>query len=1014
MHLRKATSPEETSPKQKHVRKCIVYTWDHKSSQSIWSGLRSLPIMNDDIQTFKALIVVHKILQEGHPVVLREAQSQMGWLDTCARMSSSSPRNYSQLIQAYVSFIHAKLRFHRMHKEFNGLFEYEEYISLKNIDNPDEGYETIIELMNLQDRIEKFQSLVFSTLRGRTNECQISSLVPLVKESYGIYKFLTSMLRAMHRRTDAIDALEPLRGRYQHQHYALRRFYFECASLKYLTSLINVPKLNSEPPNLLNSPDDHSREPLHLPPREPTPPSTPAGPTQSEIDEQARLLKEFEDKQRALKESEAAEARRIEEQALLREREFARKQAAQADEQRLAQEQLIRSQEINHIHGRAAEIERDLLFMRGQYERDQLMLQQYDMRVKALEMELAAAGQNVHAQMAGKDDMLQQLQEQVETWRKKYEALAKLYSQLRNEHLELLNKYKQTQIKAGSAQEVINKMERMERDIKAKNLEMSDMIRERDRARLELDRARGGEREEVERLKRELRFAEERAEDAVQARSTEVSSIMTRMNAQIAELEEALASHKAQLEAKDAEALILQEGMDSTIRQMKEMHVDQGTADEALNAQIDTIILDNSKKLSAIIDSILQACADKLDDALYELETPSSAAMTASTPEYVLSLIEKAQASSNEFTAVFSLFVEQQEVGGDHVNVIKSANQLAQAMCDSLVNVKGILRFCKSEEAMDRLTSVAVDAGHILLRFFLNIQSYRLAGMTSQQRTNVAVQQNAQVSTALGRLADSAQSLVGQRPSQLQGGELGDIIEREMISVASTIEQATQRLQTLLGRDRTSSRYTPTELQVHDTILEAAMAIMRAIGVLIRASTESQEEIVARGRGTSSAQQFYKKNNRWTEGLISAARAVAFASTMLIEAADGVIMGTHSLEQLIVASNEVSAATVQLVAASRVKSEFMSQTQERLEKAAKAVTDACRALVKQVRMLTEKQDMMEDVDYSRMATHEFKVREMEQQVEVLKLEKDLAHARRVLGAMRRAGYHATEEDGPLL
>ena len=109
------------------------------------------------------------------------------------------------------------------------------------------------------------------------------------------------------------------------------------------------------------------------------------------------------------------------------------------------------------------------------------------------------------------------------------------------------------------------------------------------------------------------------------------------------------------------------------------------------------------------------------------------------------------------------------------------------------------------------------------------------------------------------------------------------------------------------------------------------MAIMRAIGGLIRASTESQEEIVARGRGTSSAHQFYKKNNRWTEGLISAARAVAFASTMLIETADGVIMGTHSLEQLIVASNEVSSATVQLVAASRVKSEFMSQTQERLE-----------------------------------------------------------------------------------
>ena len=126
--------------------------------------------------------------------------------------------------------------------------------------------------------------------------------------------------------------------------------------------------------------------------------------------------------------------------------------------------------------------------MRGQYERDQLMLHQYDARVKALELELGTHGHNISAQISSKDDMLAQLQEQVNTWRQKYEALAKLYTQLRNEHLELLNKYKQVQLKAGSAQEAIHKMERMERDVKAKNLELSDMIRERDRARLELDR----------------------------------------------------------------------------------------------------------------------------------------------------------------------------------------------------------------------------------------------------------------------------------------------------------------------------------------------------------------------------------------------------------------------------------------------------------------------------------------------------------------------------------------------
>ena len=48
---------------------CIVYTWDYHTSQSIWAGLRVQPIMSDEVQTYKALIVVHKIVQEGHPIV---------------------------------------------------------------------------------------------------------------------------------------------------------------------------------------------------------------------------------------------------------------------------------------------------------------------------------------------------------------------------------------------------------------------------------------------------------------------------------------------------------------------------------------------------------------------------------------------------------------------------------------------------------------------------------------------------------------------------------------------------------------------------------------------------------------------------------------------------------------------------------------------------------------------------------------------------------------------------------
>ena len=86
VNIKKATNPDETAPKQKHVRsashdlltycrthpcisECIVYTWDYHSSISFWTGLRVQPILADEVQTFKALITVHKVLQEGHPVV---------------------------------------------------------------------------------------------------------------------------------------------------------------------------------------------------------------------------------------------------------------------------------------------------------------------------------------------------------------------------------------------------------------------------------------------------------------------------------------------------------------------------------------------------------------------------------------------------------------------------------------------------------------------------------------------------------------------------------------------------------------------------------------------------------------------------------------------------------------------------------------------------------------------------------------------------------------------------------
>ncbi|KAI9313454.1 ANTH domain-containing protein [Dichotomocladium elegans] len=69
--IKKATNLDETAPKQKHVRKCIVYTWDHRTSAVIWNILKVQPILSSEVQTFKALIMVHKIIKDGHPNVIR-------------------------------------------------------------------------------------------------------------------------------------------------------------------------------------------------------------------------------------------------------------------------------------------------------------------------------------------------------------------------------------------------------------------------------------------------------------------------------------------------------------------------------------------------------------------------------------------------------------------------------------------------------------------------------------------------------------------------------------------------------------------------------------------------------------------------------------------------------------------------------------------------------------------------------------------------------------------------------
>jgi hypothetical protein len=366
-------------------------------------------------------------------------------------------------------------------------------------------------------------------------------------------------------------------------------------------------------------------------------------------------------------------------------------------------------------------------------------------------------------------------------------------------------------------------------------------------------------------------------------------------------------------------------------------------------------------------------------------------------------MMERASINSVEFMSCFSKFLDGSNAG-DHASTITHALGFSDTIIDVMQHAKGITQFVMRDEDGEELVRLGKASAESCIQYFSSVMSTYLKMLPPAQRPEVVIQGDMRVQEALTRLSQKTEDLIltgATDINKLAEGEVGDLVEQEMTKAARAIEEASAKIQELMKRPAHPS-FSATDIQVHQLILNAVLAITNAIANLIRCATASQQEIVSQGRGSASKAAFYKKHNRWTEGLISAAKSVAVATNLLVEAADGVISKTHSLEQLIVASNEVSAATAQLVSASRVKSSFMSRTQERLELAAKGVKDCAAELVKLVKNLVAEQNKTEniDIDFNKLSVHEFKRREMEQQVKILKLDAELTNARRVLAEMR--------------
>uniref|UniRef100_A0A8D0FHY3 I/LWEQ domain-containing protein n=1 Tax=Strix occidentalis caurina TaxID=311401 RepID=A0A8D0FHY3_STROC len=220
--------------------------------------------------------------------------------------------------------------------------------------------------------------------------------------------------------------------------------------------------------------------------------------------------------------------------------------------------------------------------------------------------------------------------------------------------------------------------------------------------------------------------------------------------------------------------------------------------------------------------------------------------------------------------------------------------------------------------------------------------------------------------------------------------ELGDLVDKEMAATAAAIETAAARIEV-----RVAARH---EWSLSCRILGSCTGLMQAIHILVLASKDLQKEIVESGRGAASPKEFYAKNSRWTEGLISASKAVGWGATVMVDAADLVVQGKGTFEELMVCSREIAASTAQLVAASKVKADKDSTNLCKLQQASRGVNQATAGVVASTKAGKSQVEEKGKCGAARAQTCPGT------SVRVLELENQLQKERQKLGELRKKHY----------
>ncbi|KAF2072395.1 hypothetical protein CYY_006287 [Polysphondylium violaceum] len=336
--------------------------------------------------------------------------------------------------------------------------------------------------------------------------------------------------------------------------------------------------------------------------------------------------------------------------------------------------------------------------------------------------------------------------------------------------------------------------------------------------------------------------------------------------------------------------------------------------------------------------------------------------------------------------------------------LVKSSQELSASVQSFISNSKGVLSLLGTTAEEEELkTKVNENVKNVTLTVLNHIKQVK-----DQDKGVTGVK----VSASSRAVADNIQSILAISKS-LPGGQnivvddditedLEQTAEDELLACAKSIEEATANLIAARPKTKITKGGMLDAEGIAATIVDASSAIAQAVSRLVHAAAVAQGK-----RRENAVGNFYSKDPTWSNGLISAAKAVAAATHRLVEAGIKAGTGKAEEEELIATARAVAAATALLVSASRAKSGDDSGSQaahSALSAAAKKVAAATSDLVSAAKAATVFEEQQEEEQQQDFNFTGSKVKELEQQMKILRLEKELESERRKMLNSRKQNY----------